>query len=77
MLGHRPGLCRFGGCVAPESLARDRPGVEIWAIDGLEMSRRVGLCYAVQSLDNPTLAAMVEQLRTQSSIPSEVGAVPA
>lgn len=55
----------LGACVAPESLARGRADVEIWPIDGLEMSRRVGLCYAVQSLDNSVLARLVEQLRAE------------
>lgn len=57
-----------GTCVAPESLARSQGSVEIRPIDGLEMSRRVGLCYAVQSLDKPGLAEMVEHFRVPSTV---------
>ncbi|WP_454675212.1 LysR family transcriptional regulator [Achromobacter pestifer] len=53
----------LGACVAPESLAWRQAGVAVRPIDGLEMSRRVGLCYAVQALDKPVLATLVEQLR--------------
>lgn len=53
----------LGACVAPESLARGHAGVGVRVIDGLQMSRRVGLCYAVQALDKPVLAALAEQLR--------------
>ncbi|MGB3437083.1 LysR family transcriptional regulator [Achromobacter sp.] len=52
-----------GMCVAPESLARSQAGVEIRPIDGLEMSRRIGLCYAVQSLDKSAVATLVERFR--------------
>lgn len=52
-----------GICVAPESLARSQTGVEIRPLEGLEMSRRVGLCYAVQALDKSAVATLVEQFR--------------
>lgn len=52
-----------GMCVAPESLARSQSGVEIRPIEGLEMSRRIGLCYAVQSLDKSAVAMLVERFR--------------
>ncbi|MGS1009004.1 LysR family transcriptional regulator [Achromobacter anxifer] len=51
-----------GLCVVPESLARSQAGVETRPLDGLEMSRRVGLCYAVQSLDKAAVATLVERL---------------
>ncbi|ODP32208.1 LysR family transcriptional regulator [Pandoraea sp. ISTKB] len=58
----------LGACVAPESLARAHANVIVSPIDGFEMSRRVGLCYAVQALDKPVLASLVEQLRTDSAV---------
>jgi DNA-binding transcriptional LysR family regulator len=51
-----------GMCVAPESLARSQAGVAIRPLEGLEMSRRIGLCYAVQSLDKSVVATLVERL---------------
>lgn len=57
-----------GMCVAPESLARSLAGVEIRPIDGLEMSRRVGLCYAVQALDKPAVGMLVEQFRERVTL---------
>lgn len=57
----------LGACVAPESLARGGAGIAVRSIDGFEMSRRVGLCYAVQALDKPVLAMLVEQLRANAS----------
>jgi DNA-binding transcriptional LysR family regulator len=56
-----------GACVAPESLVRGRAGIHVSPLEGLEMSRRVGLCYAVQSLDKPALAALVEQMRIEAT----------
>ncbi|CAB3813554.1 HTH-type transcriptional regulator HdfR [Achromobacter aegrifaciens] len=53
---------RAGMCVAPESLAGSQAGVEIRPLEGLEMARRVGLCYAVQSLDKSAVATLVERL---------------
>jgi len=32
------------------------------ALDGLALSRRVGLCFAAQALDTPALALLAEQL---------------
>lgn len=52
-----------GGCVVPESLARSQAGVEVRPLDEVKMSRRVGLCYAIQSLDKPGVAKIIEWLR--------------
>ena len=52
-----------GACIAPRSLIAEQAGVRAREADGWELSRRIGLCYAVQSLDKPALAALVEQLR--------------
>jgi DNA-binding transcriptional LysR family regulator len=56
-----------GACVAPESLVRRQAGVAARPIGELEMFRRVGLCYAVQALDKPVLATLVEALRARAS----------
>ncbi|WZB67765.1 hypothetical protein WJ971_09805 [Achromobacter xylosoxidans] len=32
-------------------------------LDGLALSRRIGLCYAAQALDKPALALLTEHLR--------------
>ena len=55
-----------GACVAPESLVRRQAGVAGRPIGELEMFRRVGLCYAVQALDKPVLATLVEALRARA-----------
>lgn len=60
-----------GGCVAPESLARSQTGVEVQPLDGLQMARRVGLCYAMQSLENPGLAQLVEWFRSTPTAASQ------
>lgn len=51
-----------GACVAPRSLIEQQAGVAARDIDGLALSRRIGLCYAVQALDQPALALLAEQL---------------
>ncbi|MGC7406563.1 LysR family transcriptional regulator [Pandoraea pneumonica] len=58
----------LGVCVAPESLARARANVDVSPIDGFEMSRRVGICYAVQALDKSVLATLVERLRAETAV---------
>lgn len=65
----------LGGCAVPESLARGQAGVEVLPLDGLQLSRRIGLCYAVQSLDNPGIAKIVEWLRAAPAVAD--AAVPA
>lgn len=52
-----------GACIAPRSLIAQQPGVAAQDLDGLALSRRVGLCYAAQALDKPALALLAEQLR--------------
>lgn len=51
-----------GACIAPRSLVDQQGGVAARALDGLALSRRVGLCYAAQALDTPALALLAEQL---------------
>ncbi|VVD87774.1 LysR family transcriptional regulator [Pandoraea iniqua] len=59
----------LGACVAPESLARAHTNVDVASIDGFEMSRRVGICYAVQALDQSVLATLIDQLRAAAVLP--------
>jgi len=51
-----------GACIAPRSLVDQQDGVAARALDGLALSRRVGLCFAAQALDTPALALLAEQL---------------
>ncbi|MCH1999595.1 LysR substrate-binding domain-containing protein, partial [Achromobacter xylosoxidans] len=52
-----------GACVAPHSLIAQQADVAIHDLDGLALSRRIGLCYAAQALDKPALALLTEHLR--------------
>lgn len=51
-----------GCCVAPQSLTRGVAGVVMRPTNGLQMMRRIGLCYSVQALDSSALRTLVARM---------------
>ncbi|GAB2809902.1 hypothetical protein GCM10027276_08340 [Comamonas piscis] len=45
------------GCIVPESLAQELPGVQTQPLEE-ELKRRIALCYNVQALGNGALARL-------------------
>jgi DNA-binding transcriptional LysR family regulator len=48
----------IGAAIVPESLAQETPGVRICPLKGVDLRRRMGLCYPTQSLDNGALTLL-------------------
>lgn len=47
-----------GAAIVPESLAQQTPGVQVRPLGALELTRRIGICYSIQSLDNRPLTLL-------------------
>ncbi len=47
-----------GLAVVPESLAEETPGIFTRQLETMDLRRRIGICYAIQSLDNAPLALL-------------------
>lgn len=48
----------IGTAVVPESLAEEAPRVRIRPLEAVDLKRRIGICYAIQSLDNSPLTLL-------------------
>jgi DNA-binding transcriptional LysR family regulator len=56
----------LGLSVVPQSLARARADIVERVLPGLELVRKIGLCFAAQSLQKPAVAALYEALRAKA-----------
>lgn len=58
-----------GMAVVPASLAAEATGITTHPLDTLDLKRRVGLCYPVQSLEKRTLTLLRNALDIKTQIP--------
>lgn len=55
----------LGAVIAPESLVREHAGLMIKPLPGYSMTRRVGICYAVQALTMPSVALLLQRVSVE------------
>ena len=60
----------MGLAIAPESLVAERPGLRARPLPGYPLHRRVGICYAVQAIDNPAVKGLLGQLNADLALPA-------
>lgn len=56
----------LGVVIAPESLVRERAGLMIKPLPGYSLTRRVGVCYAVQALTMPSVALLLQNISAEN-----------
>ncbi|MEQ4619289.1 MAG: LysR family transcriptional regulator [Corticimicrobacter sp.] len=61
-------VAEVGIAIVPASLAKETAGIITHPLDTLDLKRRVGLCYPVQSLENGTLTLLRNALDIKSSV---------
>lgn len=60
----------LGLTIAPASLVPSRCHLTVRQLPGYPLTRRVGVCYAMQAADNPAVGRLLDNLSQQSTLPS-------
>lgn len=58
----------FGLAIAPHSLIEARCDLSARALPGYPLLRRIGICYAVQAVENPAVNQLLEQLNETAEL---------
>ena len=58
----------FGLAIAPRSLIEARCDLSARALPGYPLLRRIGICYAVQAVENPAVNRLLEQLNEAATL---------